>query len=303
LLIHDFMLEALVAFWVNQLTDRALPDGGFSPHPRARYRVDATCWAILALGGDPAMGTLLTRARSRLGADQLPDGRVCISPDHPEAFWPTSLAIFAWHQSPEHRKNQARAADFLLRTSGTHFPRAANSPSSHDSNIKGWPWIADTHSWAEPTALALMALKIAEYGDHQRVKEATRLLLDRQLPHGGWNYGNTFVFDQELRPMPLSTGIVLNALKDQTSLPTIQPSLSYLQSSVVSLPTPRSLGWSLLGLGAWRVRPEPSPNWVYACLKNQARYGGYDTSSLSLLLVALKSPGGLEEIFLDQGKS
>ena len=60
--------------------------------------------------------------------------------------------------------------------------------------------------------------------------------------------------------MPLSTGIVLNALKDQTSLAAIQRSLTYLQSRVVSLPTPRSLGWSLLGLGAWRARLEPVPN-------------------------------------------
>jgi len=228
---------------------------------------------------------------------------VCISPDYPEAVWPTSLAVFAWHQSPEHRENQARAAYFLMTSSGTHIPRAANSPSAHDSTIKGWPWIADTHSWAEPTGLAMMALKIAGYGDHQRVKEATRLLLDRQLPRGGWNYGNTLVYDQELRPMPLSTGIVLNALKDQTSLATIQRSLTYLQSRVVSLPTPHSLGWSLLGLGAWRARLEPSQTSIDACLKNQARYGGYDTASLSLLLVALKSPGGLEEIFLDPGKS
>ena len=257
----------------------------------------------MALAGDPANRDLLTRARSRLAADQLPDGRVCISPDHPEAAWPTSLAVFAWHQSPEHRENQARAADFLMSTSGRHWPRTADSPSAHDTNIKGWPWIADTHSWAEPTALAMMALKIAGFGGHQRVQEATRLLLDRQLPQGGWNYGNAFVFDQELRPMPLSTGIVLNALKDQTSLATIQRSLTYLQSRVVSLPTPRSLGWSLLGLGAWRARLGPSQTSIDACLKNQARYGVYDTASLSLLLVALKSPGGLEEIFLDPGKS
>jgi hypothetical protein len=297
------MLEDLVSFWVNQLKDRGLPDGGFSPHPRGRYRPDATCWAILALMGDPANRDLLTRARSRLAADQLPDGRVCISPDHPEAAWPTSLAVFAWHQSPEHRENQARAADFLITSSGRHWPRTADAPSAHDTDIEGWSWIADTHSWAEPTALAMLALKIAGYGGHQRVKEATRLLLDRQLPDGGWNYGNTFVYDQELRPMPLSTGIVLNALKDQTSLATIQRSLTYLQSRVVSLPTPRSLGWSLLGLGAWRARIESSQASIDACLKNQARYGSYDTSSLSLLLVAFKSPGGLEEIFLDQGKS
>jgi hypothetical protein len=212
------------------------------------------------------------------------------------------LAVFAWHQAPEHRENQARAADFLINSSGRHWPRTADAPAAHDTNIKGWPWIADTHSWAEPTALAMMALKIAGYG-HKRVEEATRLLLDRQLPQGGWNYGNTFVYDQELRPMPLSTGIVLNALKDQTALETIQRSLTYLQSRVVSLPTPRSLGWGLLGLGAWRSRPESSQTWIDACLKNQARYGVYDTASLSLLLVALKFPGGLEGIFLDPGKS
>jgi hypothetical protein len=297
------MVEDLVPFWVNQLKDRVLPDGGFSPHPRGRYRADATSWAILALAGDPANRDLNTRARSRLAADQLPDGRVCISKDHPEAFWPTFLAVFAWHQSPEHWENQARAADFLITSSGRHWPRAANNPTAHDTAIKGWPWIADTHSWAEPTALAMMALKIAGYGDHQRVKEATRLLLDRQLPQGGWNYGNTLVYDQELRPMPLSTGIVLNALKGQTPLASIQGSLTYLQSRVASLPTPRSLGWGLLGLGAWRARLESSHASIAACLKNQARYGGYDTSSLSLLLVALKSPGGLEEILLDPGKS
>lgn len=297
------MVEDPVSFWVNQLKDRGLPEGGFSPHPRGRYRPDATCWAILALVGDPANRDLLYRARSRLAADQFPDGRLCISPDHPEAFWPTFLAVFAWHQSPEHRENQARAADFLIASSGTHWPRAADSPTAHDSNIKGWPWIADTHSWAESTALGMMALKIAGYGGHERVKEAARLLLDRQLPHGGWNYGNTFVYDQELRPMPLSTGIVLNALKDQTPLATIRRSLAYVQSRVASLPSPRSLGWSLLGLGAWRARLESPRASIAACLQNQGRYGAYDTSSLSLLLVASKSPGGLEEIFLDPEKS
>jgi len=297
------MSEDLISFWVNQLRGRAPADGGFSPGPRGDYRADATCWAILALSGDPANRELITRARSRLAADQLPDGRVSIAADHPEAFWPTPLAIFAWHQSPEHRENQARAAHFLITVCGKHMPREADSPSGHDTNIKGWPWIADTHSWVEPTGLAMLALKIAGYGDHERVKEATQLLLDRQLPLGGWNYGNTLVFEQELRPMPLSTGIALNALKNQTSLATIQRSLTYLASRAASLSTPRSLGWSLLGLGAWRARLTPSPTWINACLQNQKRYGDYDTASLALLMVALKSPGGLEEIFSDPGQS
>jgi hypothetical protein len=297
------MSEDLFSFWINQLRRRAPADGGFASGPGGAYRADATCWAILALAGDSANRELITRARSRLAADQLPDGRVSISPDHPEAFWPTSLAILAWHQSPEHREHQARAAHFLITSSGRHMERTADSASGHDTNIKGWPWIADTHSWVEPTGLAMMALKIAGFGDHERVKEASRLVLDRQLPQGGWNYGNTLVFDQELRPMPLSTGIALNALKDQTSLATIQRSLTFLETRVPNLSTPLSLGWSLLGLGAWRVRLPSSYAWIEACLKNQTKYGDYDTASLALLMVALKSPGGLEEILLDQGQS
>jgi hypothetical protein len=122
------------------------------------------------------------------------------------------------------------------------------------------------------------------------------------LPRGGWNYGNTLVFGQELRPMPLSTGIALNALKNQTSVATIQRSLSYLESRVASLPTPLSLGWSLLGLRAWAAPLGPFQAWIASCWKNQERYGHYDTTSLALLMVAWKSPGGLEEIVSDQGQ-
>jgi hypothetical protein len=257
----------------------------------------------LALAGDPASGALLHRARSRLAAEQFPDGRVCISPAHPEAAWPTSLAVFAWHNSPAHQDNQARAAHFLITSCGQHWPKTADTTSAHDPDIKGWSWIAGTHAWAEPTALAILALTLAGFGGHDRVQEGVRLLLNRQLPRGGWNYGNTIVFGQELRPMPLSTGITLNALKHRTAPATIQPSLTYLQSRVSGLSTPRSLGWSLLGLGAWEARPAAAQTWLQACLKDQARYGEYDTGSLALLLVAVTSPGGLEEIFSGMEKS
>jgi hypothetical protein len=297
------MQKELIHYLFNQLRDRVLTDGGFSPTPGGRYRVDATCWAILALSGDPDSRYLLSYARSRLAADQLPDGRVCISPDHPEAIWPTALAIFAWHQSPDHRDNQARAANFLINCSGTHSPRTADAPFAHDPSIKGWSWIADTHSWEEPTAIAMMALKIAGYGDHDRVQEAVSLLLDRQLPKGGWNFGSTIIYDMELRPMPLNTGLALNALRDQTDFKTIKRSVAYLQSRVASLHSPRSLAWSLLGLGAWKACLEPSQPLIETCLNYQARYGDYDTTSLSLIMIAARSPGGLEEIFKDNGKS
>jgi hypothetical protein len=290
-----------ISYWISQLKERALVKGGFVSKPGDAYRPDATCWAILALSDDPLCQDLVEQGRARLAAGQLPDGRVCVSRDHSEAFWPTALAIFAWHQSPQYQKNQALAVQFLISCSGRHWPKKADSPEVDDTNIIGWSWIANTYAWVEPTGLAMMALKLAGHGTQARVQEGARLLLNRQLPHGGWNYGNTILFGQELRPMSLSTGIALNALKD-TPRQSIQRSLTYLESRVISLNTPRSLGWSLLGLGAWQARPQQANTLIYNSLKNQKRYGVYDTSSLGLLLVAFKSTGGLENIYSVTGK-
>jgi hypothetical protein len=285
-----------ITFWINQLRERELGSGGFPLKPHGDYCPEATIWAILALSGDSANRDLIMRARARLAADQLPDGRVCISREHPDAFWPTSLAVLAWHQSPDHQKNQVKAINFLLENSGKCWTKETNSPAAHDTNLKGWPWIAGTHSWVEPTGLAMVTLRIAGYGDHGRVQEGVRLLLDRQLPQGGWNYGNTMVFGHVLRPMPLSTGIALNALRSETPVETIQESLTFLRNKVVTLRTPQSLGWSLLGLGAWQSRPTQAHHLIYECCQRQTRYGVYDTSSLALLIVAFKLTSGLEDI-------
>jgi hypothetical protein len=281
----------------DQITDRALTDGGFAPLPGGDYRPDATCWAILALSGNSQYKSMVAQACNRLASDQSSDGRLTLSPVHPYTIWPTSLAVLAWLCSPEHRANLIKAANFLIASTGTFFQDHSTPPTGHDSSIKGWPWIADTHSWVEPTAMAVMALSLAGYGDHDRVKEGVLLLLDRQLPHGGWNVGNTIVFEQELRPMPLSTGIAMNALKDHTSPEMVDRSINYLQNKITNLRTPRSLAWSLLGLGAWNARNCSTHLLIDACLKNQERYGGYDTESLSLLSLAEKSPIGLEGIF------
>lgn len=181
----------------------------------------------------------------------------------------------------------------MLETTGTHEPREADSPVGHDTSIRGWPWVTNTHSWVEPTAIALLALQVTGYGGHERAQEATRLLLDRQLPRGGWNYGNTFVFDTELHPLPESTGVALSALAGRVPRELIQHSLDYLQHEITHLRTPFSLGWGLLGLSAWEERPAVARLWILESLKRQEKYGSYETSLLSLLLFALQAEKGL----------
>jgi hypothetical protein len=122
------------------------------------------------------------------------------------------------------------------------------------------------------------------------------MILDRQLPHGGWNYGNTLVFDQELYPMPDTTGLALNALAWEVREDQVTRSLEYLKARIKHWRTPLSLGWSLLGLGAWGARPEDAESWIIESLKKQDYLTTYDTPSMSLLITAFLSTGGLERI-------
>jgi hypothetical protein len=213
------------------------------------------------------------------------DGRLCVNNTHPASYWPTPLAILAWQDSPSCREAQQRAIHFLLQTTGFHFPRESDAPTAHDSSLKGWPWVDETHSWVEPTVLGIMALRATGHGKHNRVQEAVNMLMNRQLPHGGWNYGNTLVFGKELHPMPENTGAALASLVAAVDREAVLPSLTYLHNEVARLRTPISLGWGLLGLAAWQMYPPNVVALVERCLENQKRYGEYETSALCLLFL------------------
>lgn len=249
-----------------------------------------------ACGSPPAQ---LDPHQARLRAEQQPDGRIAISKDHLESYWPTALAILAWRDSPFSRDAQQAAAAFLLGSTGVHYKRRSDEPAGHDTQLKGWPWVGGTHSWIEPTVASVFALRLSGYEEHDRVREAIKMILNRQLPHGGWNYGNSFVFERELRPMPESTGAALAVLAGSVDKRTVGRSLEYLEGEVERLRTPVSLGWCLLGLRAWQRFPKDAMGLVERCWANQPRYGTYETSALSLLsLAVLESDSGVAVTFL-----
>ena len=267
------------------LSNRILSDSGIADRPQGLFRVDSTAWGILAFRALGESADRFEPSCARLRSEQGDDGRVWVSREHPASYWPTPLAILAWQSSPASQAAQTRAVNFLLETTGVHYPRKSDEPAAHDPLLKGWPWVADTHSWIEPTALAVIALKSTGHGQHGRVREAIRMMLDRQLPHGGWNYGNTLVFGRELHPMPESAGAALTGLAGEVDRQTVSRSLDYLQGEVDRLRTPISMGWALLGLAAWGVWPSNGSVLVERCLANQSRYGEYDTSALCLLFL------------------
>ena len=282
---------------LTALQQNAAVDGGYRSREAAGYRPDSTAWAILALEASGVASRDLNPARARLAADQQADGRVSVSPDHPKSFWPTSIAVLAWNQALEFRPAQIQALQFLLKTTGFHSPKEKDAPFAHDPSIRGWPWIEGTHSWVIPSSWAVIALKTAGYREHERVQEASYLLLDRQLPRGGWNYGNTMVYGQELHPMVESTGAALSALAGIVPQKEIEPSLAYLKKRAAQIRTPLALSWSLLGLGAWGEGTAESQTWLSECWQQQERYGAYDTVAISLMILALTMPKGIPSLF------
>jgi hypothetical protein len=224
-------------------------------------------------------------ARDSLAASQLSSG--CVSYLQAiNVFWPTSLAVLAWHGSHRHQDAQKRALSFLLETSGTHWKKDANAPIAHDTGLKGWGWTGGTHSFVEPTSMAILALDIAGYREHPRFKEGIGLLINRQLPHGGWNYGNTLVYGKELFPFIDTTGVALAALSGHVDKRDVERSLHFLRLQVQSCRTPLSLAWALFGLGSWGEFPSEGHAWIERAFKGQEKVGIYRTSLISILALA-----------------
>ncbi len=279
--------------FLDSLHAHQLPNGGFPYQPGYPARPDSTAWATITLEAYQPQSSQAEAGRSYLASLQDAEGKIPISPDHPEACWPTPLALLTWYPHNSYQRFQNVTIDFLLGFTGEHWELSEPSTSGHDTSIRGWPWIQDTHSWVIPTSLTIVALQLVGLGDHHRVEEGHRMILNRQLPEGGWNYGNTMVFGKELHPLPEATGVALQALAGRVPRKHVQHSLKYLSRELSRLRTPISLGWALLGLGAWDIHPQNKLTMIQESLTRQERFGPYPLPSLALLLCAAKSSKGL----------
>ena len=149
-----------------------------------------------------------------------------------------------------------------------------------------WPWVDGTHSWIEPTAMHVLALKAAGQSVHSRTREGVAMLLDRQLPSGGCNYGNTFVLGQKLRPHIQPTGLAVLALTGEPEAASrLARSINFLERSVSRETPTASLCWALMALTAHDRRPDGSEQWLEAAWR-RIRNSGIGTYQAALLALA-----------------
>lgn len=222
-------------------------------------------------------------------------GSVGIRADQPAPGWPTGLAVLAWTaasqgngandpvQGPRIRKGLR----WILDSAGESLPRIAQA--GHDASLVGWSWVAGTHSWVEPTAIQVLALKAAGRGSHPRTRQGVALLADRLLPGGGANFGNVSVFGHELRPQAMPTGVALLALAGE-KVPNgrLERAIEYLERTLSAQTSTVSLCYGLMGLAAHGRSPAEAPAWLEAA----ARRTMHERAPFKAALLALAADGG-----------
>lgn len=256
--------------WIDaarkELREWVAPRSGWSYKRGHPPFVEPTALAMLALqatdAASPSIPAAVDAARW-LSSLQKANGAVGLSAALNSPEWPTPLAVLAWAGREGFGAELERATKWLLEEQGRTYDADIRQDAGHDPSIPGWPWVSGTHSWLEPTAWAVLALRRRGLQAHPRVRDGLRLIRDRALTTGGWNIGNSSVQGTILRPQPSLTGIALLAMSGtQARDEVVERACVHLQNALPKLRSSQALGWGLLGLAAWGIRPPEAAQWL-----------------------------------------
>jgi hypothetical protein len=222
------------------------PDGGWGYYPQKATRLEPTAWALLALAraaNKPVDVDAFLRWPQKDG--WLIDG----PPSAPANFAFNALAALtclSGAQTPETTTFVKAIGAKVVAAKGIALQQS--EVQRQDNSLQAWSWIDQTFSWVEPTAWCTLFLKkarpLAISGATERLDVAERLITDRVCHDGGWNYGGSNVYGQELYPYVPTTAIALLAMQDRRQNPAVVKSLAWLEGNVGTEPTAISLSLS-----------------------------------------------------------
>jgi hypothetical protein len=216
----------------ERLLAMASASGGWPYYATQPARIEPTCWALLALSGGAAQEDTRASAGARtyLRSLRRTDGLLAEpATPGPNYAW-NALALLALNTKDD--LNAAdRLATGLIAAKGIQLKDSDTPVARQNSQLQAWSWTEGTFSWIEPTAWCLLALKMRRASASAvaaRIREAEAVILDRVCDSGGWNYGNSQVLTQDLRPYVPTTALALLAMQDQRDHPVVRKSLDWL---------------------------------------------------------------------------
>ena len=223
--------RALLTAELSQaLADSRRPNGAWGYYPGRAGRLESTCWALLALARHRGATVDITPLRGWPAQN----GWLIDVPGAPVNVAFNALAAVVLLQHPDGRTLAAPIISNLVSIQGIALPQS--DAIRQDNSLQAWPWIDQTFSWVEPTAWSLLALKTARrrgIGQSSaidlRITAGERLLVDRASRRGGWNYGNSNVYGQELWPYVPTTALALMAMQDRRAEAVVRTALQSLQ--------------------------------------------------------------------------
>jgi hypothetical protein len=241
----------------QKLAAAAVDAGGWPYYAGQARRLEPTCWALLALSAAaPAQTGQVAAGWQFLRGLQRQSGLLVEAATPGANFAWNGLALLASTVTSPKTTDIAdwrgRLVEALLAAKGIALE--GPSPVRQNSRLQAWPWTEGTFSWIEPTAFCVLALKKAEIQGSlaaARLTEAERLMLDRVCDTGGWNYGNSQVLGQDLRPYVPTTALALLALQDRKTHPAVTKSLEWLLTHATSERSAMALALSAVCLHAF----------------------------------------------------
>jgi hypothetical protein len=227
-------------------------DGGWAYSSAKHGRIEPTCWTLLAFayadGQTPAVDVLRRWPRQ--------DGWLVDVAGAPpnQAF--NAIAALTLLQNPSASSLAEPIVTRLIASKGVRTGQSSASPLN--ASLQAWSWIDGTASWVEPTAWCLLLLKKwrvkkPDSKVNERIRIGEEMLFDRVCRDGGWNYGNSRVYDKDLWPYVPTTALALLALQDRRDHPIVQRSLEQLQKDVASERSAVALALTVICLRVYRL--------------------------------------------------
>jgi hypothetical protein len=240
------------------LIGRQTSAGGWNFLGSTQISVEATCLALLALSTlNPESESARIDPLLRL---QRHDGSwPAFSGDH-DGSWTTALAMIVLNITSDGVTERERALRWLLGKHGREANwlwrwkfKTVDRKVRFDPDKYGWPWILGSASWVIPTAFSIIAIKhftVCNRSEpsERRIRLGVEMLLDRVCVGGGWNSGNSVVYEAPLLPHVEATAIALLALQAEKRTPAIRASVAWLKQRSNAMKTVESLAWSVLSL-------------------------------------------------------
>jgi hypothetical protein len=259
-------------------------DGGWGYKAGKRSRLEPTAVALLALGSPRELADVIDSWPKR--------GSILVEPglDGPNYTANALAAIVGLSASPAAPDGWVLGLlEALAGVEGRKTAPGDPAINRQDNAIRGWPWVDGTFSWAEPTAWCVLALKrggrhTATPAARSRIDEGERLLIDRVCEPGGWNYGNSNVFQRNLPPYIPTTAIALLALRGRQNA-AVSRSVTFLERHRLEEVSGMALALTAVCLGIYR---RPSADVAEALQRQWARtqyMGNLHATALALYSV------------------